>query len=88
MWYAELHSCGELNFQVQLANQNQLGDHYSSKHPKEKPPSDSSWFYLSLKKKKHKTEKKKNENSCVLLELVLVVYYMNQMSGPLYDHKL
>ncbi|KAK6947311.1 hypothetical protein RJ641_000784 [Dillenia turbinata] len=27
---------------VQLANQNQLGDHYASKHPKEKPPSDSS----------------------------------------------
>ncbi|CAK9158393.1 unnamed protein product, partial [Ilex paraguariensis] len=26
---------------VQLANQNQLGDHYSSKHPKEKPPSNS-----------------------------------------------
>jgi len=23
---------------VQLANQNQIGDHYSSKHPKEKPP--------------------------------------------------
>lgn len=30
-------------FQVQLANANQLGDHYSSKHPKEKPPSDSTW---------------------------------------------
>ena len=28
-------------FQVQLANQNQLGDHYGSKHPKEKPPSES-----------------------------------------------
>ncbi|KAK3034906.1 hypothetical protein RJ639_034148 [Escallonia herrerae] len=27
--------------QVQLANQNQLGDHYSSKHPKDKPPSNS-----------------------------------------------
>ncbi|KAK6934878.1 hypothetical protein RJ641_035033 [Dillenia turbinata] len=27
---------------AQLANQNQLGDHYASKHPKEKPPSDSS----------------------------------------------
>ncbi|ERN15697.1 hypothetical protein AMTR_s00048p00225630 [Amborella trichopoda] len=26
---------------VQLANQNQLVDHYASKHPKEKPPSDS-----------------------------------------------
>ncbi|KAI3974383.1 hypothetical protein MKX01_031052 [Papaver californicum] len=26
---------------VQLANANQLGDHYLSKHPKEKPPSDS-----------------------------------------------
>lgn len=26
---------------VQLANQNQLGDHYASKHPKEKPPSES-----------------------------------------------
>ncbi|KAL5724666.1 hypothetical protein ACHQM5_007894 [Ranunculus cassubicifolius] len=26
---------------VQLANQNQLVDHYSSKHPKEKPPGDS-----------------------------------------------
>ncbi|KAL0546946.1 hypothetical protein IC582_016865 [Cucumis melo] len=26
---------------VQLANQNQLGDHYGSKHPKEKPPSES-----------------------------------------------
>lgn len=30
--------------QVQLANQNQLGDHYASKHPKEKPPSDSGWL--------------------------------------------
>ncbi|KAG6533735.1 hypothetical protein ZIOFF_007611 [Zingiber officinale] len=28
-------------FQVQLANHNQLIDHYSSKHPKEKPPSES-----------------------------------------------
>ncbi|KAI4327941.1 hypothetical protein L6164_020346 [Bauhinia variegata] len=27
---------------VQLANQNQLGDHYGSKHPKEKPPTESS----------------------------------------------
>ncbi|GMY33647.1 zinc finger protein 706 [Fagus crenata] len=27
---------------VQLANQNQLGDHYASKHPKENPPADSS----------------------------------------------
>ncbi|KAL5793076.1 hypothetical protein ACOSP7_001670 [Xanthoceras sorbifolium] len=27
---------------AQLANQNQLADHYSSKHPKEKPPSESS----------------------------------------------
>ncbi|PWA35829.1 Zinc finger, C2H2 [Artemisia annua] len=26
---------------VQLANQNQLVDHYGSKHPKEKPPSNS-----------------------------------------------
>ncbi|KAL6571828.1 hypothetical protein OROHE_002697 [Orobanche hederae] len=26
---------------AQLANQNQLIDHYSSKHPKEKPPSNS-----------------------------------------------
>ncbi|GFY96723.1 Zinc finger protein [Actinidia chinensis var. chinensis] len=26
---------------AQLANQNQLADHYSSKHPKEKPPSNS-----------------------------------------------
>ncbi|KAF7829130.1 Zinc finger protein [Senna tora] len=25
-----------------LANQNQLGDHYASKHPKEKPPAESS----------------------------------------------
>ncbi|KAI7727583.1 hypothetical protein M8C21_019332, partial [Ambrosia artemisiifolia] len=29
------------DLQVQLANQNQLGDHYGSKHPKEKPPSNS-----------------------------------------------
>ncbi|KAK1305997.1 hypothetical protein QJS10_CPA10g01296 [Acorus calamus] len=27
--------------QVLLANQNQLGDHYASKHPKETPPSNS-----------------------------------------------
>ncbi|KAJ6962775.1 hypothetical protein NC652_001419 [Populus alba x Populus x berolinensis] len=27
---------------VQLANSNQLGDHYASKHPKEKPPAESS----------------------------------------------
>ncbi|KAL1569269.1 hypothetical protein AAHA92_00765 [Salvia divinorum] len=27
--------------QAQLANQNQLVDHYGSKHPKEKPPSNS-----------------------------------------------
>ncbi|EEF42492.1 conserved hypothetical protein [Ricinus communis] len=27
---------------TQLANHNQLGDHYASKHPKEKPPSESS----------------------------------------------
>ncbi|KAK4261555.1 hypothetical protein QN277_004535 [Acacia crassicarpa] len=27
---------------VQLANQNQIVDHYGSKHPKEKPPSVSS----------------------------------------------
>ncbi|URD93989.1 4F5 protein family [Musa troglodytarum] len=26
---------------VQLANHNQLVDHYGSKHPKEKPPSES-----------------------------------------------
>ncbi|KAK9120372.1 hypothetical protein Syun_017989 [Stephania yunnanensis] len=26
---------------VQLANPNQLADHYTSKHPKEKPPADS-----------------------------------------------
>ncbi|RDY12199.1 hypothetical protein CR513_03040, partial [Mucuna pruriens] len=26
---------------VQLANQNQLVDHYASKHPKEKPPTES-----------------------------------------------
>ncbi|XAR57641.1 hypothetical protein NMG60_11025868 [Bertholletia excelsa] len=26
---------------AQLANQNQLGDHYASRHPKEKPPSNS-----------------------------------------------
>ncbi|KAL1834709.1 hypothetical protein DCAR_0104921 [Daucus carota subsp. sativus] len=26
---------------AQLANQNQLNDHYSAKHPKEKPPSNS-----------------------------------------------
>ncbi|CAN6487006.1 unnamed protein product [Victoria cruziana] len=26
---------------VQLANSKQLGDHYTSKHPKEKPPSES-----------------------------------------------
>ncbi|CAA7403899.1 unnamed protein product [Spirodela intermedia] len=26
---------------VQLANHNQLVDHYGSKHPKEKPPNDS-----------------------------------------------
>ncbi|KAH7577430.1 hypothetical protein JRO89_XS01G0249900 [Xanthoceras sorbifolium] len=29
-------------FLAQLANQNQLADHYSSKHPKEKPPSETS----------------------------------------------
>lgn len=29
------------DFQVQLANHNQLGDHYASKHPKEKPLSES-----------------------------------------------
>ncbi|KAF9689557.1 hypothetical protein SADUNF_Sadunf01G0104500 [Salix dunnii] len=29
-------------FEVQLANSNQLGDHYASKHPKEKPPAESS----------------------------------------------
>ncbi|KAK0590587.1 hypothetical protein LWI29_029139 [Acer saccharum] len=27
---------------AQLANQNQLNDHYSSKHPKEKAPAESS----------------------------------------------
>ncbi|KAH1163186.1 hypothetical protein GYH30_001632 [Glycine max] len=27
---------------AQLANQNQLVDHYASKHPKEKPPAESS----------------------------------------------
>ncbi|QCD90927.1 hypothetical protein DEO72_LG4g1888 [Vigna unguiculata] len=27
---------------VQLANQNQLVDHFASKHPKEKPPAESS----------------------------------------------
>ncbi|CAK8540231.1 unnamed protein product [Lathyrus sativus] len=27
---------------VQLANPNQLNDHYASKHPKEKPPAESS----------------------------------------------
>lgn len=27
---------------AQLANQNQIGDHYASKHPKEKPPTESS----------------------------------------------
>ncbi|KAF3447898.1 hypothetical protein FNV43_RR08605 [Rhamnella rubrinervis] len=27
--------------EVQLANPKQLGDHYASKHPKEKPPSES-----------------------------------------------
>ncbi|XWS77437.1 hypothetical protein CRYUN_Cryun01aG0261700 [Craigia yunnanensis] len=27
---------------VQLANEKQLGDHYASKHPKEKPPAESS----------------------------------------------
>ncbi|EXC35169.1 hypothetical protein L484_022722 [Morus notabilis] len=26
---------------VQLANPKQLGDHYASKHPKEKPPSEA-----------------------------------------------
>ncbi|KAF4377919.1 hypothetical protein CsatB_003081 [Cannabis sativa] len=26
---------------VQLANAKQLGDHYASKHPKEKPPTES-----------------------------------------------
>ncbi|KAK6116939.1 hypothetical protein DH2020_049314 [Rehmannia glutinosa] len=31
----------DLNFQAQLANHNQLVDHYGSKHPKEKPPSNS-----------------------------------------------
>jgi len=30
-----------LFFQAQLANQNQLVDHYGSKHPKEKAPSNS-----------------------------------------------
>lgn len=34
-------------FQVQLANNNQLVDHYGSKHPKEKPPNDSGWFRAS-----------------------------------------
>ncbi|WVZ12410.1 hypothetical protein V8G54_016940 [Vigna mungo] len=31
-----------LEARVQLANQNQLVDHYASKHPKEKPPAESS----------------------------------------------
>lgn len=36
-------------FQVQLANHNQLMDHYASKHPKEKPPSESGWYiYLNI----------------------------------------
>ncbi|KAG8382009.1 hypothetical protein BUALT_Bualt05G0031900 [Buddleja alternifolia] len=36
-----LYSIYVLNFQAQLANHNQLDDHYSSKHPKETPPSNS-----------------------------------------------
>lgn len=34
------------DFQVQLANSNQLGHHCVSKHPEEKPPAESSWFIL------------------------------------------
>eukprot|EP00268_Persea_americana_P037009 TRINITY_DN36584_c0_g1_i3.p1 TRINITY_DN36584_c0_g1~~TRINITY_DN36584_c0_g1_i3.p1 ORF type:complete len:114 (+),score=6.75 TRINITY_DN36584_c0_g1_i3:728-1069(+) len=35
------HSTRTASKLVQLANQNQLVDHYASKHPKEKPPGDS-----------------------------------------------
>lgn len=36
--------------QVQLANHNQLGDHYASKHPKEKPPAESGWIFSCTSK--------------------------------------
>uniref|UniRef100_A0A803PKU9 Uncharacterized protein n=1 Tax=Cannabis sativa TaxID=3483 RepID=A0A803PKU9_CANSA len=39
-----IDNVGEMHyasFTVQLANAKQLGDHYASKHPKEKPPTES-----------------------------------------------
>ncbi|RZC30059.1 hypothetical protein D0Y65_001603 [Glycine soja] len=39
----KLHSLSDEKINpAQLANQNQLVDHYASKHPKEKPPAESS----------------------------------------------
>lgn len=56
------------DFQVQLANSNQLGDHYASKHPKEKPPAESSWFILVTCVKKRCSKLSKHYvNECVWL---------------------
>lgn len=61
--------------QVQLANQTQLVDHYSSKHPKEKLPSDSGWLHHSF------SRKIPGENSRrVLLLLDLLMVLENVMS--------
>lgn len=64
-------------FQVQLANPKQLGDHYASKHPKEKPPSESEWLNSLVnwgepERKERETKQQKQCLSCVVSERVFL----------------